>query len=108
MPHTAIRILPKRHKSAKGTESTVTITSTTQLLLAFHRFANHVHEIGGPEWESQMCTMLDTAERGTLVSLQSGASMLPDAPLLLPEMRPPADETRPPADETRHAPWPTP
>ena len=101
MPHTAIRILPKRPKSAKGTESTVTITSTTQLLLAFHRFANHVHEIGGPEWESQMCTMLDTAERGTLVSLQSGASMLPDAPLLLPEMRPPADEAR-------HAPWPTP
>ena len=31
-----------------------------------------------------MCTMLDTVERGTSVSLQSGVSMLPDAPLLLP------------------------
>ena len=39
--------------------------------------------------ESQMCNMPGTAERGASGSLQLGASMLPDAPLLLPEARPP-------------------
>ena len=41
------------------------------------------------ECESQMCSMPSTPERGASGSLQLGASMLPDAPLLLPQARPP-------------------
>ena len=55
-----------------------------------------------PECESQMCNMPGTAERGASGSLQLGASMFPDAPLLLLEARspplpPPLLPTSPPS-----------
>ena len=43
----------------------------------------------GPDCKSQMCNMPGTAERVASGSLLLGASMFPDAPLLLPEARPP-------------------